>query len=124
MSVYLFVHGITVLYVSVAKETCELITMSVCLFVHALTVLYISVAKETCEFGPCNLSTVCPRPRNVLALCWKNSMRILRNPGILLFQFVLPAIQISLFCWAIGRNLEGINVAVVNQDQGLGEYML
>lgn len=78
------------------------------------------IAKESCEFGPCNPSTVCPRPRNVLALCWKNSMRILRNPGILLFQFVLPAIQISLFCWAIGRNLEGINVAVVNQDQGLG----
>ncbi len=47
-------------------------------------------------------------------------MRILRNPGILLFQFILPTFQICLFCWAIGRDLTGINVAVVNNDTGLG----
>ena len=44
--------------------------------------------------------------------------RIFRNPGILLFQFVNPMIQIALFCLAIGRNLEGVNVAIVNNDIG------
>lgn len=74
--------------------------------------------KNSCECGPCNPSTIFPRPRNVAALFWKNMTRIFRNPGLLLFQFVNPMIQIALFCLAIGRNLEGVKVAIVNNDIG------
>ncbi len=82
-----------------------------------------SALKESCECGPCNPVTICPRPRNVLALVWKNFMRIVRNPGLLLFQFILPTFQICLFCWAIGGDLRGIDVAVVNKDVGIRECM-
>ena len=50
--------------------------------------------------------------------------RISRNPGILLFQFALPTLQIVLFCLAIGRSLMGVNVSVVMKDEGLpGVYV-
>ena len=66
----------------------------------------------------CNIRECVPRPMNVLALCWKNLMRIYRNPGLLFFQFLLPTIQVALFCLAVGRNLEGVNVAYVDADRG------
>ena len=66
----------------------------------------------------CNIRECVPRPMNVLALCWKNQMHIYRNPGLLFFQFLLPTIQVALFCLAVGRNLEGINVAYVDADKG------
>ncbi len=46
-------------------------------------------------------------------------MKIIRNPGLLLFQFLLPTLQIALFCFAIGNNLEGIKTAYLNLDTGL-----
>ncbi len=46
-------------------------------------------------------------------------MKIMRNPGLLLFQFLLPTLQIALFCFAIGNNLEGIKTAYLNLDTGL-----
>ena len=57
-----------------------------------------------------------PRPINILALCWKNLVHIYRNPGLLLFQFLIPVFQIALFSLAIGGNLRGIQVAYVNED--------
>lgn len=60
-----------------------------------------------------------PRPVNIAALCWKNFMRIYRNPGLLIFQFFIPTFQIVLFSLAIGRNLNGIKIAYSNQDVGL-----
>lgn len=56
--------------------------------------------------------------RNISALTWKNVTRIRRNIPFLLFQFALPAIQIILFCLAIGREPDGLSVAVVNADSG------
>lgn len=57
-----------------------------------------------------------PHPYNVLALTWKNFVRIYRNLGLLLFQFILPSLQVSLFCFAIGGSLKGIKTTYVNQD--------
>ena len=74
-----------------------------------------------CECDPINPSTILPHPRSIAALCWKNFTRIYRNPGLLLFQFLLPAIQVILFCLAIGRNFSGLNVAIVNNDKGDSE---
>ena len=83
--------------------------------------LYYSGFKSVCECDPINPSTILPHPRRIAALCWKNFTRIYRNPGLLLFQFLLPAIQVTLFCLAIGRNISGLNVAIVNNDKGESE---
>ena len=61
-----------------------------------------------------------PHPYNVLALTWKNFVRIYRNLGLLLFQFILPALQMVLFCLTIGGSLRGIKTAYVNQDSAFG----
>ena len=39
-----------------------------------------------------------------------------RNLGFLTFQFIIPTIQVSLFCLAIGRDPSGLTMAVVNED--------
>jgi hypothetical protein len=57
-----------------------------------------------------------PHPYNILALTWKNFARIYRNPVLLLFQFILPTIQVALFCWAVGGNLTGVKTSYVNYD--------
>eukprot|EP00731_Ephydatia_muelleri_P031186 Em0022g700a len=64
----------------------------------------------------CDMRSVRPLPINVIAQCWKNFVKIYRNLGLLLFQFILPTIQVVLFCYAIGRPLSGISLAVCNQD--------
>eukprot|EP00455_Lapot_gusevi_P020080 TRINITY_DN2134_c0_g1_i6.p1 TRINITY_DN2134_c0_g1~~TRINITY_DN2134_c0_g1_i6.p1 ORF type:complete len:387 (-),score=60.09 TRINITY_DN2134_c0_g1_i6:99-1259(-) len=50
----------------------------------------------------------------------RNAKRLSRNYGFLLFQFLLPSIQVILFCLAIGRDPQDLHMAVVNQDQGFG----
>lgn len=64
------------------------------------------------------MRSILPLPINVVAQCWKNFVKIYRNLGLLLFQFILPTIQVVLFCFAIGRPLSGISLAVCNQDHG------
>jgi ABC-type multidrug transport system ATPase subunit len=66
----------------------------------------------------CNLATCCPRPTNILALFWKNAAKIYRNPLVVIFQFLIPTLQVSLLCLTIGRNLHGVNLAYVNADTG------
>ena len=39
-----------------------------------------------------------------------------RNYGFLLFLFLLPAIQVCLYCLALGRTPQGLNVSVYNAD--------
>jgi len=41
-----------------------------------------------------------------------------RNSAFLIFQFLLPSIQVALFCLAIGKSPQNIHLAVVNQDRG------
>jgi hypothetical protein len=50
------------------------------------------------------------------ALFWKNIIRLKRNMGVLLFQFLLPSIEVILFCTCIGQHPFDITVAVYNQE--------
>ncbi|KAL0277532.1 UNVERIFIED_CONTAM: hypothetical protein PYX00_004782 [Menopon gallinae] len=50
------------------------------------------------------------------ALIWKNYLWIKRNIPIILFLFVLPVIQVILFCTAIGRDPKELHLAVVNNE--------
>lgn len=49
------------------------------------------------------------------ALFWKNITRLRRNKAVLLFQFLLPSIEVILFCTCIGQHPYDINVAVFNE---------
>ena len=48
----------------------------------------------------------------------KTFNRMKKRIGFLLYQFVLPALQVSLFCLAIGQDPKQIPVAVVNAESG------
>ena len=54
------------------------------------------------------------------ALLVKGFIRMWRNIAFLLFQFLIPTLQVTLFCLAIGRNPAGMTVAVVNDELGNG----
>jgi hypothetical protein len=41
-----------------------------------------------------------------------------RNIGFLMFQFLLPSIQVILFCLAIGRTPTNLHMSVYNTDTG------
>lgn len=49
-------------------------------------------------------------------ITWKNYIRLRRNVPLLLFQFVLPAIQVVLFCICVGNDPFDIPVAIVNEE--------
>ncbi|CAI8037610.1 ABC transporter G family member 23 [Geodia barretti] len=66
----------------------------------------------------CQLAHCCPQPANILALCWKNAAKIYRNPWLVIFQFLMPTLQVSLLCLTIGRNLHGVSLAYFNNDSG------
>ena len=56
------------------------------------------------------------RGHRLRALLVKNFIRMWRNIGFLIFQFIIPTVQVSLFCLAIGRDPAGLTMAVVNHD--------
>lgn len=79
--------------------------------------------------NPADLSTMSPgnkydyKTQSVAEYCdtlgtitWKNYIRLKRNVPLLLFQFVLPAIQVILFCICVGNDPFDIPVAVVNEE--------
>lgn len=79
--------------------------------------------------NPADLSTMSPgnkydyRRQSISEYCdtirtitWKNYVRLKRNVPLLLFQFVLPAIQVILFCICVGNDPFDIPVAVVNDE--------
>eukprot|EP01136_Pigoraptor_vietnamica_P017299 Opistho-1_new@62267 len=55
---------------------------------------------------------------NTKTVVYKNITRMRRNYGFLAFQFLLPCLQIILFCLAIGADPKGLRVAIYNADQG------
>lgn len=55
------------------------------------------------------------------ALFQKNVIRLRRNLPVLLFQFLLPSIEVILFCICIGRDPFNIPVAIYNEEFS-GEY--
>lgn len=59
------------------------------------------------------------RSKNVTALMSRGAKRMLRNWTFLLFTFLVPALQVILFCVAIGQQPKGLHLAVVNQDAGI-----
>ena len=50
-------------------------------------------------------------------LMWKNYIRSIRHPLLIIFQYVLPAIQIILFGICIGGDPFDIKVGIVNDEQ-------
>lgn len=52
----------------------------------------------------------------IKALLTKNFLRMWRNVGVMMFIFVLPVMQVILFCMAIGREPQGLNIAIVNDE--------
>ena len=79
------------------------------------TVSGMAASAHSCRCST-NPHSYIPHPYNVLALAWKNFARIYRNPILLLFQFILPTIQVALFCWAVGGDLRGVKTSYVNYD--------
>ncbi|CAF4912728.1 unnamed protein product [Rotaria sp. Silwood1] len=59
---------------------------------------------------------VFPHMHKIYALMMKDFTVIKRNIGLLLFQFLIPVIQVSLFCLCIGRNAEHIPMALYNSE--------
>lgn len=57
-----------------------------------------------------------------IELQWTNFFFFIR---FLLFQFILPSIQIILFCVCIGNAPYGLKMAIVNNEtQGLGQLFI
>lgn len=52
----------------------------------------------------------------IASLLAKNMTRIRRNLMLLIFQFALPGLQVSLLCLCIGRNPFDLPIAVVNHE--------
>ncbi|KAL5019992.1 hypothetical protein ScPMuIL_002884 [Solemya velum] len=61
----------------------------------------------------------CPSARNMFAQIIKNMTMMQRNIGFLVFEFLLPSLQIILFCICIGSDPFDVPVSVVNKDAGL-----
>lgn len=52
----------------------------------------------------------------VRACMLKTFNRMKKRVGFLIYQFVLPALQVSLFCLAIGQDPKDLSIAVVNGE--------
>jgi ABC-type multidrug transport system permease subunit len=57
-----------------------------------------------------------PRWQQTWACTWRNMKRFQNNIPGLIFLFLLPSLQIILFCIAIGRNPSNLPFGVVNYD--------
>ncbi|XP_053409038.1 ABC transporter G family member 20-like [Mercenaria mercenaria] len=60
-----------------------------------------------------------PSGRNILAQFIKNLSIMKRKIAFLLFQFMLPLVEIVLFCVCIGNDPFGLHIAVINKDKGI-----
>ncbi|KAL0811580.1 hypothetical protein ABMA28_009963 [Loxostege sticticalis] len=78
-----------------------------------------AVTNECKDCGNCfnvsSLSKLTSRGK-IKALIQKNFLRMWRNIGVMLFIFVLPVMQVILFCLAIGRDPTELKLAIVNDD--------
>lgn len=93
-----------------------MLKITFCFVCFAVSGIAASAHSCRCSTNP---HSYIPHPYNILALTWKNFVRIYRNPGLVLFQFILPTLQVALFCLAVGGNLRGVRMTYVNQDHGL-----
>jgi hypothetical protein len=70
------------------------------------------------ENGLKNLSKTFRRPKwsNFLGLVYKDTLLIRRSLGFLAMQFILPVLQVSLFCLCIGREPYNLKFGIVNNE--------
>ena len=81
------------------------------------TLLYSSVLDPAGAATPQSRRETCgPSLVNIRALLVKNLLKIRRNIAMLLFVFLLPAIQVVFFCVAVGQKPQGLKFGVVNQE--------
>ncbi|XP_076438732.1 ABC transporter G family member 20-like isoform X2 [Babylonia areolata] len=74
---------------------------------------------------PCCVLPTLPSPRVMLALVFKNLIIMKRSIGLLFFEFIIPSIQIILFCLCIGRHPHDLKIGVFNDDLGsMGDLYL
>ncbi|ALC47216.1 CG9990 [Drosophila busckii] len=71
--------------------------------------------EESCQDCFANLCKMTSKGK-IRALLTKNMLRMWRNVGVMLFIFALPVMQVILFCLAIGRDPQGLNLAIVNNE--------
>ncbi|XP_032597380.1 ABC transporter G family member 23 isoform X2 [Drosophila grimshawi] len=71
--------------------------------------------EESCQDCFADLCKVTSKGK-IRALLTKNMLRMWRNVGVMLFIFALPVMQVILFCLAIGRDPQGLNLAIVNNE--------
>lgn len=71
--------------------------------------------KAKDNWSPSNKNS---KGQKVKACMLKTFNRMKRRIGFLIYQFVLPALQVSLFCLAIGQDPKDLPVAVVNAENG------
>lgn len=64
-------------------------------------------------------SLALPRAQPLCGLIWKNFQRMIHGVAAMIFQFIMPSIQVILFCIAIGKDPQHIHMGLVNQDMGL-----
>lgn len=62
------------------------------------------------------MSKLIPRWTYLWACVWRNMMRFITNLPALAFVFLLPSIQVCLFCLAIGADPRNIKFGLVNYD--------
>lgn len=73
--------------------------------------LAVSIENSHCSFN----FQITSRGK-IRALLQKNFLRMWRNVGVMLFIFALPVMQVILFCLAIGRDPNGLKLAIANME--------
>jgi hypothetical protein len=59
---------------------------------------------------------ICPHMHKIYALMVKDLTVMKRSIGFLIFEFLIPVIQIALFCLCIGRDPQHIPMALYNSE--------
>lgn len=57
-----------------------------------------------------------PKKSNIKGLLYKNSILLRRDIGFLFMEFLIPIMQISLFCLCIGREPYDLHFGIVNNE--------
>ena len=63
-------------------------------------------------------------PAHLGACILKDTIHLIRNKPLMIFQFILPFIQISILLLAIGGNPKDVPVGVFNEDKGIADVYL
>ncbi|CAF3459725.1 unnamed protein product [Rotaria sp. Silwood1] len=79
-----------------------------------------SVKRPCCKKNSCCLALrSCSRPstgRSLYALLIKDIIKFQRNPFMLIIQFLVPILQITLFCLCVGRKLTNIPMGFISRE--------